>query len=133
MTLITLLTKSIVYKMLVRSHFNMLMKCRTCILSNVSRKLNKITEIHAVIFQECCRDNDTSLFINLIKLDSPYIRRLIKQATMSYNIHYSLDDICPPSYIQHANHISSRTDHQLKYCNKNPSQIAHKYSFLIKI
>ena len=43
---------------------------------------------------------------------------------------YSLVDICPPSYIQHANHISSRTDHPLKYCNRNPLQInAYKYSF----
>ena len=25
-------------------------------------------------------------------------------------------------YIQHANHISSRTDHPLKYCNKKPLQ-----------
>ena len=49
---------------------------------------------------------------------------------MSYKIHYSLVDMCPPSYIQHANNISSRTDHPLKYCNKNPLQInAHKYSF----
>ena len=62
--------------------------------------------------------------------DSLYARRLIQQATMFYKIHYSLVDICPPSYIQHANHISSRTDHPLKYCNKNPLQInAYKYSF----
>ena len=61
---------------------------------------------------------------------SLYARRLIQQATMFYKIHYNLVDICPPSYIQHANHISSRTDHPLKYCNKNPLQInAYKYSF----
>ena len=82
------------------------------------------------IFHEYCRDTDTSLLINRLNLDSLYARRLIQQATMFYKIHYSLVDICPPSYIQHANHISSRTDHPLKYCNKNPLQInAYKYSF----
>ena len=65
-----------------------------------------------------------------LNLDSLYTRRLIQQATMFYKIHYNLVDICPPSYIQHANHISSRTDHPLKYCNNNPLQInAYKYSF----
>ena len=49
---------------------------------------------------------------------------------MFYKIHYNLVDTCPPSYVQHASHISSRTDHPLKYCNKNPLQInAYKYSF----
>ena len=82
------------------------------------------------IFHEYRRDTDTSLLINRLNLDSLYARRLIQQATMFYKIHYSLVDICPPSYIQHANHISSRTDHPLKYCNKNPLQInAYKYSF----
>ena len=76
------------------------------------------------------RDTDTSLLINRLNLDSLYARRLIQQATMFYKIHYNLVDICPPSYIQHANHISSRTDHSLKYCNKKPLQInAYKYFF----
>ena len=65
-----------------------------------------------------------------LKLDSLYARRLIQQATMFYKIHYNLGDICPPSYIKHANHISRRTDHSLKHCNKNPLEInAYKYSF----
>ena len=52
----------------------------------------------------------------------------------SYEIHCNLVDICPPSYGQHANHISSRTDHPLKYCNKNPLQInAYKYSFSLAV
>ena len=72
----------------------------------------------------------TPFLINRLNLDSLYARRLIQQATMFYKIHYNLVDICPPSYIQHANHISSRTDHPLKNCNKNPLQInAYKYSF----
>ena len=76
------------------------------------------------------RNTDTSLLINRLNLDSLYTRRLIQQATMSYKIHYNLVDICPPSYIQHANHISGRNDHSLKYCNKKPLQInACKYSF----
>ena len=76
------------------------------------------------------RDTDTSILINRLNLDSLYTRRLIQQATMFYKIHYNLVDICPSSYIQHANHISSRTDHPLKYCNKNPLQInAYMYSF----
>ena len=49
---------------------------------------------------------------------------------MFYKIHYNLVDICPPSYIQRANHISSRADHPLKHCNKHPLQInAYEYSF----
>ena len=75
-------------------------------------------------------DTDTSLLINRLNLDSLYTRRLTQQATMFYKINYNLVDICPPSYIQHANHISSRTDYPLKYCNKNPLQInAYEYSF----
>ena len=96
--------------------------------------IKKIEQIHRnscrFIFHEYRRDTDTSLLINRLNLDSLYTRRLIRQATMFYKIHYNLVDICPPSYIQHANHISSRTDHPLKYCNKNPLQInAYKYSF----
>ena len=49
---------------------------------------------------------------------------------MFYKIHYNLVDIWPPSYVQHASHISNRADHPLKYCSKNPLQInAYKYSF----
>ena len=49
---------------------------------------------------------------------------------MFYKIYYNLVDICPPSCIQHANHISSRTDHPLMYFNNNQSQfIFYKYSF----
>ena len=71
----------------------------------------------------------TSLLSNWLKLDSLYARRLIQQATMSYRINSSLANICPPSYMQHANHISSRTDHPLKYYSKSPLQIdAYKYS-----
>ena len=82
------------------------------------------------IFHEYRRDNDTSLLINRLNLDSIHTHRLIQQATMFYKIHYNLVDICPPSYIQHASHISSRTDHPLKHCNKNPLQInAYKYYF----
>ena len=82
------------------------------------------------IFHEYRRDTDTSLLINRLNLDSLYTRRFIQQATMFYKIHYNLVDMCPPSYIQHANHISSRTDHPLKYCNKKPLQInAYKYFF----
>ena len=82
------------------------------------------------IFHEYRRDTDTSLLINWLSLDSLYTHRLIQQATMFYKIHYNLVDICPSYYIQHANHISSRTDHPLMYCNKKPLQInAYKYSF----
>ena len=57
------------------------------------------------IFHEYRRDTDISLLINRLNLDSHYARRLIQQATMFYKIHYNLVDICPPSYIQHANRI----------------------------
>ena len=80
-------------------------------------------------FHEYRRDNGTSVLINRLNLDSLYTRRLIQQASMFYKIHYNLVDICPPSYIQHANQISS-TVHPLKYCNKHPLQInAYEYSF----
>ena len=83
------------------------------------------------IFREYLRDTDTSLLISRLNHDSLYARRFIQQATMFYKIHYNLFDICPPCYIQHANHISSRTDHPQKYCDKNPLQInAYEYSFL---
>ena len=75
------------------------------------------------IFHEYCRNTDTSLLINRLNFDSLYTCRFIQQATMFYKIHYNLVDICPPFCIQHANHISSRTDHSLKYCNNNPLQI----------
>ena len=82
------------------------------------------------IFHEYRRDTDTSLLINRSNLDSLYTHRLIQQATMVNKIHYNLVDICPPSCKQPANHISSRTDHPLRYCNKKPLQInAYKYSF----
>ena len=84
-----------------------------------------------LISHEYRRDTDTSLPIKRLHPDSLYTRRLIQQSTMFYKIHCNLVDISPPSYIQQANHISSRTDHPLKYCNKNPLQInAHKYSFI---
>ena len=73
-----------------------------------------------LIFHEYRRDTNTSLFINWFNLDSIYTRKLIQQATMSYKILHNLADICSPSNIPHANHISSRTDHPLKHCNKNP-------------
>ena len=84
------------------------------------------------IFHEYRRD--TSLLINWLNIDPLYTRRLIQQATMFYKIHYNLVDICPPSCMQHASHISSRTDHPLKYCNKNPLQInVYKYYFSLTV
>ena len=107
--------------------------CQNEVKANISSiDISKITQRNSCrfIFHESSRDTDTSLLINRLNLDSLYARRLIQQATMFYKIHYNLVDRFPPSYIQHANHISSRTDHPLKYCNKNPLQInAYKYSF----
>ena len=72
------------------------------------------------------------LYIIQLDLDSLYIHRLIQQATMFYKVQYYLVDTCPPSYMQHANHASGRTNHPLRYCNKKPSQInAYKYSFFL--
>ena len=86
------------------------------------------------ISQDYHRDTDTSLLSNQLNLESLYICRFIKQATMLRKIHYNLADICPPSYIQHAIHISSRTYLPLKNCNKNPSQInAYKCSFSLAV
>ena len=109
-------------KCLFAPKLNMLVKSGTSIQCNVFRKLNKF------IFHEYRRDTDTSHLINRLNLDPLYTRRLIQQATMSYKVHYNLVDICPPSYVQNANHISSRTDHPLMYCNKNLLQInANEY------
>ena len=123
--------KSIAYKMLVRPQLEYASEVWSPYTMKCIKKIEQIQRNSCrFIFHEYCRDTDTSLLINRLNLDSLYARRLIQQATMFYKIHYSLVDICPPSYIQHANHISSRTDHPLKYCNKNPLQInAYKYSF----
>ena len=73
-------------------------------------------------------DTDTSVLINQLDLDSIYTRRLVQQATMFFKNHYNLVDICHLSYIQHANHTSSRTDHPLNFCNKNTLRInAYEY------
>ena len=123
--------KSIAYKMLVRPQLEYASEVWSPYTMKCIKKIEQIQRNSCrFIFHEYHRDTDTSLLINRLNLDSLYARRLIQQATMFYKIHYSLVDICPPSYIQHANHISSRIDHPLKYCNKNPLQInAYKYSF----
>ena len=125
--------KSIAYKMLVRPLFEYVSEVWNPYTMKCIQKIELIQRNSCrFIFHEYRRDTDTSLIINRSNLDSLYTRRLIRQATMSYKIHYNLVDICPPSYIQHANHISSRTDHPLKYCNKNPLQInAYEYSFFL--
>ena len=131
MNLIPLLksVKSIAYKMPVRPQHEYASEVCNPYTMKCIKKVNKFKEIHAdSSFMN--RDTDTSLLINRLNLDSLYTRRLIQQATMFYKIHCNIVDICPPSYMQHANHISSRTDHPLKYCNKNPLQInAYKYYF----
>ena len=127
--------KSIAYKMLVRPQLEYASEvCKPCVIK-CTKKIEQIQRNTCIfIFHEYRRDTDTSLLINRLNLDSLYTHRLIQQATMSYKIHYNLVDICPPSYIQHANHISCRTDHPLKYCNKNPLQInAYKYSFFLPV
>ena len=123
--------KSIACKMLVRPQLEYASEVWNPYTMKCIQKIEQIQRNScSFIFHGYRRDNDTSLLIYRLNLDSLYTRRLIQQATMFYEIHCNLVDICPPSYIQHANHISSRTDHPLKYCNKNPLQInAYKYSF----
>ena len=123
--------KSIAYKMLVRPQLEHAIEVWNPYTMKCIKKIEQIQRNSCrFIFHEYHRDTDISLLVNRLNLDSLYTCRLIQQATMSYKIHYNLYDICPPSYIQHASHISSRTDHPLKYCNKNPLQInAYKYSF----
>ena len=123
--------KSIAYKMLVRPQLEYASEVWSPYTMKCIKKIEQIQRNSCrFIFHEYRRDTDTSLLVNRLNLYSLYARRLIQQATMFYKIHHSLVDICPPSYIQHANHISIRTDHPLKYCNKNPLQInAYKYSF----
>ena len=123
--------KSIAYKMLVRPQHEYASEVWSPYAIKCIKKIEQIQRNSCrFIFHEYRRDTDTSLLINRLNLDSLYTRRLIQQATMFCKIHYNLVDICPSSYMQHANHISSRTDHPLKYCNKNPLLInAYKYSF----
>ena len=124
--------KSIAYKMLVRLQLEYASEVLNLCTMKCIQKIEQVQRNSCrFIFHEYRRDTDTSLLINRLNLDSRHTRRLIQQATMFYKIHCNLVDICHPSYIQHANHISSRTDRPLKYCNKNPLQInAYKYSFL---
>ena len=123
--------KSIAYKMLLRPQLEYSSEVWNPYTIKCIQKIEQVQGNSCrFIFHEYRRDIDTALLINWLSLDSLYTRRLIQQATMFHKIHCNLVDICPPSYIQHANHISSRTDHPLKYCNKNPLQInAYAYSF----
>ena len=123
--------KSIAYKLLLRPQLEYNSEVWNPYTMKCIQKIGQIQRNSCrCIFHEYHRDTDTSFLISRLNLDSLYTRRFIQQATMFYKIHYNLVDICPPSYIQHANHISSRTDHPLMYSNKKPLQInAHKYSF----
>ena len=119
--------KSIAYKMLVCSKLEYAREVWNKYTMKCTKKIEQIQRNSSSMNTV---DTDTTLLINRLNLDSLYTRRLIQQAAMFYKINYNLVDICPPSYIQHANHISSRTDQPLKNCNNNPLQInAYKYSF----
>ena len=123
--------KYIAYKMLVRPQLEYASEEWNPYAMKCIQKIEQIQRNSCrFIFHEYRRDADTSLLINRLNLCSLYTRRLIQHATMSYKVHYNLVDICPTSYIQRASHISSRTDHPLKYCSKNLLQInAYEYSF----
>ena len=116
--------------MLVRPNLNMLVKSGTRMLWNVEKMEQIQRNSCRFIFHEYRRDTDTSLLISRLNPDSIYTRRLIQQANISYKIHCNLIDICLPSYIRHANHFSSKTDHPMKHCKNNPLKInAYEYSF----
>ena len=123
--------KSIAYKMLVRPQLEYFSEVWSPYTMKCIMKIEKNNRNSCrFIFHEYRRDTDTSLLINRLNLDSLNTCRLIQQSTMFYKIHHNLVDICPPSCIQHANHISSRTDHPMKYFYKNPLQInAYEYYF----
>ena len=116
--------KSIADKMLVRPQLEYASEDLNPYAMKCIKKIEQIQR-HSCrfIFHEYRRDTDTSLLINRLNLDSLYARRLIQLATMFYKIHYNLVDICPPSYIQHANNISSRTDHPRKYFTRTPYRL----------
>ena len=120
--LIPLLTKCEIYKsykMLVRPQLEYASEVWSPYTMKCIKKIEQIQGNSCrFVFHEYHRDTDTSLLISWLNLDSLYTRRLIQQATMFYKILYNLVDICPPSHIQHANHIIGRTHHPLKYCNK---------------
>ena len=113
--------KSIAYKMLVRHQFEYASEVWNPYTMKCIQKIEQIQRNSCrFIFHEYRKDTDTSLLINRSNQDALYTRRLIQQATMFYKIHHNLLDICPPSYIQHANHISSRTDHPSEVLQQEP-------------
>ena len=97
--------KSITYKMLVRPQHEYASEVWNPYAMKCIQKIEQIQRNSSFMNTV---DTGTSLLINRLNLDSLYTRRLIQQATMFYKIHYNLVDICPLSYMQHANHISSK-------------------------
>ena len=113
-------------KYLFAPNLYMLVKSGTRIQWNALRKLIKFKEIHLYEYR---RDTDTSLLVKWLNLDSLYTCWLIQQASMFKKFHYNLIDICPPSYMHHANHISSRTDHPWSIATRTPYRLMSMKKF----
>ena len=125
--------KCIAHKMHVRTHIEYASEVWN---SNAMKCIRKIEQILRnsckFIFQDCRIDTGTALLINWLIFGFLHASKLIQRATMFCKILHHLVDICPPSYIQHANHVLSRTDQPLMHCSKNTSQInAYRYSFFL--
>jgi hypothetical protein len=100
---------------------------------NTAQDIEKVEKIQRnaarFVHADYRRTTHVTPLINELDWDSLHTRRLIKQATMLYRIHYGLVFISPPNCFHRATKFF-RLDHPLKYISDfQPIINPYKYSF----